>query len=331
MANYGFYPSVNGDRKYSADDFSRIFDGLITDGVYAGYGGNFNVSANRDSFSVTVDSGRAWLDHTWTCFDEVQTFNIPAASVSYPRIDSVAIQVNKNTRVNSIVYLTGTARSVPTAPTMANGTGANAGIYQHRLANIYVSANAHNSDGVVVSISVGPGGDTPFVTVIVDVNTPMSELMTQYTAQFIDWFSHLQNELDADQETHLQRQIDELANSFPLLVPGESITFSRLNLPARVANTNNRFVFNIPVGGSISSLVQDVNLYAETMTLYDTSSELIQGWNDFDSAQGLNVWGIAKYIEPSSVEMVLDYRSALVQFPKGLAWLYMENVTVTFS
>ena len=31
---YGFYNSVNGDRRYDAVDFGRIFDGVINDGVF---------------------------------------------------------------------------------------------------------------------------------------------------------------------------------------------------------------------------------------------------------------------------------------------------------
>lgn len=31
---YGFFNSVNGDRKYNADQMSSYFDGLVTDGVY---------------------------------------------------------------------------------------------------------------------------------------------------------------------------------------------------------------------------------------------------------------------------------------------------------
>ena len=35
---YGFYNSLNGDRKYNAMDISRLFDGLIKDGVFMSIG-----------------------------------------------------------------------------------------------------------------------------------------------------------------------------------------------------------------------------------------------------------------------------------------------------
>ena len=35
---YGFFNSLNGDRKYTAEQLSSIFDGLITDGVFDSIG-----------------------------------------------------------------------------------------------------------------------------------------------------------------------------------------------------------------------------------------------------------------------------------------------------
>ena len=44
----GFYNSVNGDRKYDADAFGRLFEGVIRDGVFLSVG---------DQFKVSLDSG----------------------------------------------------------------------------------------------------------------------------------------------------------------------------------------------------------------------------------------------------------------------------------
>lgn len=42
---YGFFNSVNGDRKYNADQMSSYFDGLVTDGVYEKIGDALIVKA----------------------------------------------------------------------------------------------------------------------------------------------------------------------------------------------------------------------------------------------------------------------------------------------
>ena len=39
---YGFYNSKNGDRKYDAVAMSRMFDGIIRDGVISAYGKSFS-------------------------------------------------------------------------------------------------------------------------------------------------------------------------------------------------------------------------------------------------------------------------------------------------
>lgn len=43
MIKSGFYDSINHDRLYRADDFSDYFEGLISDGIYAGIGKEFRV------------------------------------------------------------------------------------------------------------------------------------------------------------------------------------------------------------------------------------------------------------------------------------------------
>ena len=61
---YGFYNSLNGDRKYNAMDISRLFDGLIKDGVFMSIGSAFIVEASSERV-VNVGIGRAWFNNTW--------------------------------------------------------------------------------------------------------------------------------------------------------------------------------------------------------------------------------------------------------------------------
>ena len=51
---YGFYNSLNGDRKYNAEQVSSLFDGLIIDGVFASVGMAFAVKATT---GITVNVG----------------------------------------------------------------------------------------------------------------------------------------------------------------------------------------------------------------------------------------------------------------------------------
>ena len=60
----GFFNSKDHDRRYNAESISRLFDGIIEDGVYETYGDKFIVR-QASGMDVTIGSGRAWFDHCW--------------------------------------------------------------------------------------------------------------------------------------------------------------------------------------------------------------------------------------------------------------------------
>ena len=65
---YGFYNSIDGDRKYDAAAMSAIFDGIINDGIYMSIGQRMIIKPN-EGMTVKVGTGRAWFNHTWTLND----------------------------------------------------------------------------------------------------------------------------------------------------------------------------------------------------------------------------------------------------------------------
>ena len=92
--SYGFYNSVNHDRKYNAEQISSIFDGIITDGVYHSIGDAFSVTPGT-GMSVNVSSGRAWFNHTWTLNDSMIIVELTAAHQVYDRIDAIILKVDQ--------------------------------------------------------------------------------------------------------------------------------------------------------------------------------------------------------------------------------------------
>ena len=53
---YGFYNSINHDRRYNATQMSQLFDGIINDGVFANIGTAMVVTAGT-GLTVTVGLG----------------------------------------------------------------------------------------------------------------------------------------------------------------------------------------------------------------------------------------------------------------------------------
>lgn len=207
---YGFYDSLNGDRVYNAGQMSKIFQGIISDGVMTSVGNGLSVTNNAGSMNINVASGRAWFKNTWTYNDATIVLTPDAAEPVLNRIDSVIVEVNTdiNSRVNTIKILKGTPASSPVAPTLTN----TATLGQYPLADIYIGAGVTAITQVNITNRIGTT-DCPLASALVPA-FDFSLLEQQYIAQFNAWFSDLQNELDSNQASNLQNQINLLESGW---------------------------------------------------------------------------------------------------------------------
>ena len=134
---YGFFNSVNGDRKYNAEQMSEYFRGIINEGVYQHLDGGLAVTAGT-GLAVNVAAGRAIIQNRWIQNSAAMSLTIAAASETYARKDAVVIRLNWSSRAISIVVKTGTPAASPVAPSMTR----NATTYEMALAYVNVAANA---------------------------------------------------------------------------------------------------------------------------------------------------------------------------------------------
>lgn len=166
--SYGFYNSLNHDRRYNANEMASIFDGIVYDGVYKRIGDHFLVTQHGDTpdMTVNVGSGRAWFNHTWTYNSATLPLELDPSSMVLDRIDAVVLEVNAdvNTRENTIKIIKGTPSSNPVRPEMID----NADVHQHALAYIYVTAATEAITDANITNVVGTGLETPFATSSVD-------------------------------------------------------------------------------------------------------------------------------------------------------------------
>lgn len=174
----GFYNSLNGDRKYNAEQISSIFDGLIVDGVFASIGTAFAVEA-AGGLTVNVGIGRAWFNHTWTLNDSILPLTAPESEVLLDRIDAVVLEVNsmESVRKNSIKIVAGTPSSEPVRPTLENEVN----VHQYPLAYIYRKFGSTVITQADITNMVGTDS-TPFVTGIIQTIS-LDELLGQWQAQ----------------------------------------------------------------------------------------------------------------------------------------------------
>lgn len=198
---YGFYNSVNGDRKYDATQVSSIFDGIIKDGIFMSIGTSLRVKASS-GMTVKVGIGRAWFNHTWTYNDAELPLILSESDAINNRIDSVILEINmaESVRENSIKILKGTATSSPKPPSLTtSGT-----MFQYRLANITVNAGVSEITQANITDLIGTN-DTPYITgLLKTINTDdliaqweseWEEYIRTQTTNSSEWIANFENEL----------------------------------------------------------------------------------------------------------------------------------------
>lgn len=190
---YGFFDSDNGDRKYSATQFSSIFDGIINDGVYEQIGNKFIVTPGT-GMAVKVGSGRAWLKRKWIYNSSDYSVSLDPADNNNPRIDAITLTVNlKNTERRAYFYvINGTPAASPQRPTVSNLDD----IYRLVLAYVRVPAGATSISQSNITNAVGTSV-TPYVTGILQV-TSVDNLVAQWRNEWVPIFEHYQELIASD-------------------------------------------------------------------------------------------------------------------------------------
>lgn len=229
----GFYNSLNGDRKYNARQVSELFDGIIRDGVYASIGDKLVVKQGT-GMQITVGTGRAWFNHSWSLVDAEYPLTVDQSDLILDRIDAVVLEVNESTEVrdNSIKMVKGTAASSPQKPTMTDTEF----VHQYPLA--YISIKKGVTEITTADIEINVGKDNcPYVTSILEA-VSIEELYAQWEAQFKgweegqktqfeEWFERIKGQLSEDAAGNLQMQVDAATSrTYTAVLPASGWTGS---------------------------------------------------------------------------------------------------------
>lgn len=213
---YGFYNSLNKDRVYNAEQMSSIFNGIITDGVFASIGGSLMPIAGT-GMQVVVKTGKCWFNSTWTLNDALLPLDIPAADVSLTRIDAVVVEINSavSMRANTIKVIKGTPSANPAKPALVNTET----LHQYALGYVTVGAGVTSITADKIEVNVGKT-TCPFITSVLQ-QTDITALFNQWDAEFNTWFANIQSQLSGDIAANLQRQIDELKDARNIKISSE--------------------------------------------------------------------------------------------------------------
>lgn len=238
---YGFYnydTSDSGDSKfYDAQQMSQLFDGIITDGVYAHVGHKLAVTTEKAGKAVKVESGRAWFNHTWNYNDS----NFVLDLLGYPssnRIDAVVIDINssRNSRTNRIKWVRGDEAANPQRPNLINDD--QEGHYQHALAYVKRRQGRATITQADITNVIGTT-ETPYVTGIlqqVDADQILSgfeaafdEFRNNKTTEFnefLDYEDHIFQSHLSDKDATFDLQLEEYPRQFTSFINSERTLFN---------------------------------------------------------------------------------------------------------
>lgn len=181
----GFFNSVNGDRKYNAEQMSAIFDGIINDGVFSNVGTAFAVKAGTGN-TVNVGIGRAWFNSTWIYNDAILPVKLDDSELVLDRIDAIVFEVDHTNEVRdgTIKVIKGTPGSDPKNPEMTETDY----VHQHPL--VYILRKAGSTEITQGNITNMIGTSScPYVTGILQVQN-IDNIVAQWQAQWIEWFAY---------------------------------------------------------------------------------------------------------------------------------------------
>lgn len=227
----GFFNSVNHDRLYNAEQISSMFDGIILDGIYQGLGDAFIVKPYSDlNCTVTVGTGRAWFDHTWTLNSTELALTLDDPNVLYDRIDAIVIDVDRrqDVRANSIKVVKGTVSETgATKPSLIKEELHN----QYPLAYVTVKAgSAAPIQAQYIENMIGKT-ETPLVAGVLE-HMDVGMFIQQMEAEFNEWFDRLKDTIDENTVASINQKLLELEDF------DDSISNSIINPEGYAASKN---------------------------------------------------------------------------------------------
>lgn len=216
MWTSGFFNSVNGDRRYNAEQMSQIFEGLITDGVYASVGDRMAVQPNG-GMVIQIATGRGWFGRHWVNNDSPYALTVANSDVLLNRYVAVCIRVDDTDAVRDAKpYLKYSEFATnPAKPTMERTET----VKEYCLAYIYIKAGATAIAARDIEDTRANEALCGWVTGLIE-QLRSATLFDQFTDIFNDWFEGLQNLIndwfDTLQDTMNENTEVMLANALPV-------------------------------------------------------------------------------------------------------------------
>lgn len=138
MLRFGMFNSINGDRKYKAEEFSEYFATFIGNGIFVKPSDCLQVLAKGDSMKIIIRPGKAWIDGRYLVNTEDYEYALSPGDTSLNRIDRIVVRCDYIERKMSVSVKKGTLSVSPVAPVLKRDADA----YELALADVYIAKGA---------------------------------------------------------------------------------------------------------------------------------------------------------------------------------------------
>lgn len=261
------FNSVNGDRKYKAEEFRDYFASFIGNGVFPNPATGLQVIANNNDMTITVKSGKAWINGAiYTNTDDL-ILKIDIADSVLKRIDRVVLRMDRVERNITCKVKKGTFDSNAVPQTLQRDSDA----YELCIAEIKVDAGAIsilqskiidtrlNSELCGIVTQTVKTIDTTelyrqlqaYITEhSKDFDSWLQSMKTHYEEDFNNWFDTIKGVLDGDTAGNLANQILDLKKR----IENIDLTATKVNL----VDEGNYFTSS-NVEGALSELASQIN------------------------------------------------------------------------
>lgn len=182
MQKSSFFNSVNGDRKYKAEEWAEYFSSFIGNGVFPNPSINLMINAGSN-MAVVVMAGKAWINGYFYHNTNDLAIPLDTADGILKRIDRIVVQLRFAERKIELAVKKGVNASSPTPPAIQR----DADIYELALADVYIGNG-------VINISQANITDLRYNTDLCGIVTQTVKTIdtSQLAAQLETWFSDYQ-------------------------------------------------------------------------------------------------------------------------------------------
>lgn len=254
------FNSINGDRRYKAEDFREYFASFIGNGVFPNPSTNLQVVDNNN-MTITVKKGKGWINGAIYINTDDLIINIDAADGILNRIDRVVLRFDTLNRNIKLVVKKGTFNSSPVALELQRDADA----YELGLADVFIKAGAISItqssitdlrlDKTLCGIVKGTVEEIDTTTLLAQLNAWKDEEIsnfntwrenqenkqedwyntttTNFVSEFNVWFESIKDILDGDAAGNLLNEINKVKEDLASI----EITAQR----ATVEDTENLF------------------------------------------------------------------------------------------